>query len=83
MLASIGNERSGRRMKQQRLAKFAFWAGLMVTMVLGSCAYMFPNTVAAIYPKGATITEAGLGLLADIELWIEAVGVWIAFLFGG
>ncbi len=68
---------------KQRQARFALWAALMVTLALGSCAYVFPNTAAAIYPEGATVAEAGFGLLADIELWIETVGGWVAFFFGG
>jgi hypothetical protein len=46
------------------------------------CASIFPNMAEAIAPEGASLEEAGIGLLADIELWIETVGGWIAFLIG-
>ena len=50
--------------------------------LLVGCAYAFPNTAEMIYPKGASLDDLGLGLLADIEMWVEQVGGWIAFLFG-
>lgn len=56
----------------------------LILCVLGliGCATIFPYTSAAIDPAGATVEEAGLGLLADIQMWIETVGGWIAYLFG-
>lgn len=53
-----------------------------VSCLLMGCASIFPNMAEAIAPEGASLEEAGIGLLADIELWIETVGGWIAFLIG-
>jgi len=55
---------------------------LVLCFLLVGCASILPSTAAAIAPEGATLEEAGLGLMADVELWIETVGGWIAFLFG-
>lgn len=67
------------------VSHMAFWliVVLGVCVILSGCAYVFPNTAAAIAPEGATVGEAALGLLADFEMWIETVGGWIAYLFGG
>ena len=74
------NVRSESKPKPQ-LASLALVLGACVAM--SGCASMFPNTAAAIAPEGATLGEAGLGLLADVDMWIETVHGWIAYLFGG
>lgn len=56
---------------------------VVLLMVLTGCTLLFPNTAAAIEPQGATLEEAAVGLLADVEMWISTVGGWIAYLFGG
>lgn len=55
---------------------------ILCVLGLAGCSVIFPNTAEAIRPEGATIEEAGFGLLADIQLWVETVGGWIAYLFG-
>lgn len=59
-----------------------FFGAVFGMVVLLSCSMVMPNTAQAVAPQGATVEEAGLGLLADIQMWFEIVGGWAAFLFG-
>jgi len=54
-----------------------------VLVLLPACGMLFPYTAVAVAPAGATVDEAGLGLLADLQNWIEKLGGVIAFFFGG
>lgn len=56
---------------------------LCALVMLCGCGMLFPYTAAAIAPEGATVGEAALGVLADIQNWIEKIGGVFAFLFGG
>lgn len=51
-------------------------------LLLVGCAYVFPNTARMIQPAGASLDDLGLGIVADIEMWIQQVTGWIAFFFG-
>lgn len=51
-------------------------------LLMVGCAYVFPNTAEMIYPEGASLDDLGLGIVADIEMWIEQVVGWVAFFFG-
>ena len=64
-----------------RRAKFGL--ALCAIVLLPGCGMLFPYTAAAIAPAGATVGEAALGVLADIQNWIEKIGGVFAFLFGG
>lgn len=64
------------------------WQVLAVCVVIGvlmflfsSCSTLFPSFTAAISPQSTEM--AGIALLADFQMWVETVGGWIAFLFGG
>lgn len=51
---------------------------VLVLCLFSACSMMFPHTELAIAPKGATLDELGIAILADIERWIDS----LLFIFG-
>jgi len=46
---------------------------LLVVCLFSACSMMFPHTELAIAPKGATLNELGIAIIADIERWFTSL----------